>query len=66
MISLRLEKFLNGVWNPYQNFHMVTSLVLGFGILIFIWIWSLVFDTPVFRSLVLYIHFESTKNINVI
>ena len=45
MISLRLEKFFNGVWNLYQNFHMVTALVLGFGIFILIWIWSPVIDT---------------------
>ena len=29
MISLRLEMFLNGVWNLDQDFHMVTALVFG-------------------------------------
>ena len=65
MISLRLEKFLNGVWNLYQNFHMITALVLGFGILILIWIWSPVFDTPMIRFSALYLDFEGAKTIHV-
>merc|ERR1711954_89520 len=64
MISLRLEKFLNGVWNFYQNFHMVTALVLGFGILILIWIWSLVFDTTMIQILALYLDFKYAKSIH--
>ena len=51
MISLRLEKFLNGVWNLYQNFHMVTALVLGI---------------PMFRILALHIEKEGAKNVNVL
>ena len=51
MISLRLEKFLNGVWNLYQNFHMVTALVLGI---------------PMFQILVLHLNKEGAKNINVL
>ena len=39
---------------------------LGFGILIVIWIWSLVFGTPIFRILALYLDFESAKNIHVL
>ena len=35
----------------------------GFCILIFIWIWSLVFDTPILQRLSLYLHFEGAKNI---
>ena len=66
MISLRLEKFLNGVWNLYQNFHMVTALVLGFGILILGWIRSLVFHMTMLRILALYFDFEGSKNINVL
>ena len=38
---------------------------LEFGILILIYIWSLVFDTPMFRILALYLDFESAKNIDV-
>ena len=38
---------------------------LGVGILIFIWIWSLVFDILMFKSLALYLDFESAKNILV-
>merc|ERR1712112_544868 len=37
--------------------------LLGFGILILIWIWSLVFDTPMIRILALYLDLEGTKNI---
>ena len=39
---------------------------LGFGILILIWIWSLVFGTPIFRILALYLDFEGAKNIHVL
>ena len=38
---------------------------LRFGILIFIWIWSLVFGTPMFQILALYLNFEGAKNIHV-
>ena len=38
---------------------------LGFGILILIYLWSLVFDTNMNQILVLYLHFEGAKNINV-
>ena len=37
----------------------------GFGILILIWIWSLVFDIPMIRILDLYLDFEGAKNIHV-
>ena len=39
---------------------------LGFGILILIWIWSLVFDTLIFQILALYLDFEGAKNIHVL
>ena len=39
---------------------------LQFGIFILIWIWSLVFDTPMFQILALYLDFEGAKNIHVL
>ena len=51
MISLRSEKFLNGVWNLYQNFDMVTALVLGI---------------PIFQILALHLDKEGANNINVL
>ena len=39
---------------------------MGFVILILIWIWSLVFDTPMSRILALCLDFESAKNIQVL
>ena len=39
---------------------------LGFGILILIWIWSLVFDTHMFQILALYLDFEGAKFIHVL
>ena len=39
---------------------------LGFGNWILIWIMSLVFDTPMFQILALYINIEGAKNIHVI
>merc|ERR1711954_260374 len=38
----------------------------GFGILILIWIWSLVFGTNTFQILALYLDFESARNIHVL
>ena len=39
---------------------------LGFGILIMIQIWSLVYDTTMFKMLSLYLNFEGAKNIHVL
>ena len=39
---------------------------LGFGILIEIWIWSLVFDTTMIQILALYLDFEGEKIIHVV
>ena len=39
---------------------------LGFGILILIWIWPLVFDIPITQSLALYLDFEGANNIHVL
>ena len=38
---------------------------MGFGILILIWIWSLVFDATMIRILTLYLYFEGAKNFDV-
>ena len=37
-----------------------------FGILILLWIWSLVCDTPMFQILALYVDFEAARNIHVL
>ena len=39
---------------------------LGFGILIRLWIWSLVFGTHIFQILALYLDFEGAENIHVL
>merc|ERR1711954_366006 len=39
---------------------------LCFGILILIWIWSLVFDIPMIPILALHLDFEGAKNIHVL
>ena len=39
---------------------------LEFGLLILIWIWSLVFDTPMIQILAFYLDFEGEKNIHVL
>merc|ERR1711954_356789 len=39
---------------------------LGFGIQIMIWIWSLVFGTPIFQFLPFYLDFEGAKIIHVL
>ena len=40
--------------------------LLGFNIFILNWIWSLVFNTPMFQILALYLDFEGAKNIHVL
>ena len=40
--------------------------VLGFDILILIRIWSMVFGTPIFQNLALYLDFEGAKNMHVL
>ena len=39
---------------------------MGFGILILILVWSLVFGTPMIQILTLYLDFEGAKNIHVL
>ena len=39
---------------------------LGFGILVFVWIWSLVFYTNIIQILALYFDFEVAKNIRIL
>ena len=39
---------------------------LEFGILILIWTWFLVFDTPLFRIFAIYLDFEGAMNIHVL
>ena len=39
---------------------------LGSGILIFIYIWCLDYDTPMIQILALYLNFEDAKNIHVL
>ena len=40
--------------------------LLGFGILILIWIWSLVFDLAMIQILALYLEFDGAKKIHVL
>ena len=59
-----------------ENIHVLQVLIwgfggcwrflMGFGILILIWIWSLVIDTHMFWILALYLDFEDVKNIHVL
>ena len=57
-ISMSFKSWLGALLGAWGSW-------LGFGILILIWIWSLVFDTPVFQISALYIDFEGAKNIHV-
>ena len=50
----------------FRGLEDAASSWLGFVILILIWIWPLVFDTPVFQILSWYIDFEGAKNIHVL
>ena len=48
----------------FQSLEDARDFWLWVGILILIWIWSMVFDTPIFQILASY-HFEGEKNIHV-
>ena len=59
-----------------KTIHVFKVLIVGFGgcwrflnvvwNLYLHWIWSLVFGTPIFRILALYLDFEGAKNIHVL
>ena len=48
----------------FGTLEVVGDSLLGFSILIFIWIWSLVFYTTMIQIVALYLYFEGAKNIH--
>ena len=46
----------------FQSLEDARDFWLWVGILILIWIWSMVFDTPIFQILASYLNFEGGKN----
>ena len=54
-----LQVLISSVWGFWGSW-------LGFGILILIRIWSLVFGSPMFWFFVLHLYFESAKDIHVL
>ena len=67
---------LNLDFEGAKNIHAFKSLfwalkdtggsILGFGTFNLIWIWFLVFGTPMFSILALYLDFEGAENIHVL
>ena len=54
-------------WSPHLGLWRTLEVPdWGFGILILIWIWSLVFDTPMIWILAPYLDVEGAKNIHIL
>ena len=66
VLILNLQRTSMSVKSWFGALEDVGGFWLGFGILILIWIWSVVFDTTMIQFLALYLDFEFAKNIHVI
>ena len=65
-IDFEGAKILYVLKSSYRALEDAGGSWLGFGILIMIWIWSLIFGTIMFWILALYLHFEDANNIHVL
>ena len=59
-------KKINVLKSTFWDLEDAAGSCLGFDILILIWIWSLLFDTPMIQIWALYLDFEGAKKINVL
>ena len=64
ILIFKVQRTLMSLKSWYWAFGVTGGSWLGFGILILIWIWSLVFGRPIFQILGLYLDFEGWKNIH--
>ena len=66
ILILKVQRTLMSFKSWFGGLEDAGGSWLGFCILILIWIWSQVFDTPMIRILALYLDFEGAKNIHVL
>ena len=52
--------------SSFGAFEDSVGSLLGFGIMLLIWIWTLIFHTPMIQICALYLDFEGAKNIHVL
>ena len=65
-LILKVQRTSMSLKSSFEALEDAECSWLGFGILILIWIWSLVFDIPMIQILALYLDFEGAKNIHVL
>ena len=65
-LDFKGEKNINVLFILFGALQDAGCFWFGFGILILIWIRSIVFDTPMIQILALYFDFEGAKNIHVL
>ena len=63
ILILKMQRTSISFKSSFGDFDEAGVPWLGFGILLLIWIWSLVFDTPMSCTLAVYIDFEGATNI---
>ena len=63
---LKVQRTSTSKKSSFGDFEDSGGSWLGFGILIYIWIWSLIFDSPIFQILALSLDFKGAKNIHVL
>ena len=66
VLRLKVQRTSMSYESSFGAFEDAGCSWLGFGIVIWICIWSLVFGTPIFRIMALQLDFEGAKNIHVL
>ena len=66
ILSLKVQRTSMSFKSSFGALEDAGSSWLGSGILILVWIWSLVSNIPMIRILALYLNFEGAKNIHVL
>ena len=66
ILILRVQRTSMSFKSSFDDLEDAGGSCLGFGILILIWIWSLVFNTTMIPILALYLDFEGAKKIHVL
>ena len=66
ILILKVQRTAMSFQSWFFNFEYAGGSQLGIGSLILIYIWSLIFDTPMIQILALYLDFEGAKNSHVL
>ena len=66
ILILKVQRTSMSVKSSFETLKDAGGSWVGFGIVILIWIWSLVYDIPMIWIFALYLDFEGAKNIHVL